>query len=195
MGNTRHRRCWGRPGSQGHVTWNALLGLGLCVILLLTQVGCRSVYRFHCTSRPFPAGVLVGQDMLGETPCTVKIPKHSVFTFCLPDGREKTHTVDLHSLKPSNPLAEIVSAPLMLAGAGLILSSGAHGDDEDKETDQPWAKDEKEKHRNDLNMGLVGFGAAGAGMGVFHLLGGDEASLNGYDIRVDFDEPARSVGQ
>jgi hypothetical protein len=177
------------------VTWNALLGGGLCVILVLTQVGCRSVYRFHCTSRPFPAGVLIGQDMMGETPCDVAIPKNSdyirdgkiVFTFCLPDGPEKTHTVDLHDLKASSPLAETVSAPLVLTGLALISSSGK--DDEDKETDHPWAKDEKEKHRNNLNMGLVGFGVAGAGAGVFHLLGGDEASLNGYEIRVDFNEP------
>jgi hypothetical protein len=44
-------------------------------------------------------------------------------------------------------------------------------------------------------MGLVGVGVAGAGAGVFHLLGGDTDSLHGYEICVDFNEPAESVGR
>jgi hypothetical protein len=89
------------------------------------QLGCRSVYRFECTSSPTEAGVVVQEQMLGETPCTVEIPKDSdlirdgkiAFVFCLQDGREKTNVVDLRGLRPSNPFAEIVSAPFVVAGA------------------------------------------------------------------------------
>ena len=42
--------------------------------------------------------MVVREQMLGETPCSIKIPKESdlvqdgkiEFTFCPPDGREKT---------------------------------------------------------------------------------------------------------
>jgi hypothetical protein len=174
----------------------------LCLMVASMQVGCRSVYRFHCTSVPFPAGVVIDEQMMGETPCDVAVPKDSdwirdgriEFTFCLPDGPEKTHTVNLHNLKPSNPMAEAISAPMMLTGVALLLSSGDHGQDEKEEIGRPWTKDEKEKHRNNLNMALVGFGVAGAGGGVYHLLGGNDDSLNGYKIHVDFNEPTQSVG-
>jgi hypothetical protein len=154
----------------------------LCVVLLLAQAGCRSVYRFHFTSRPMPAGVLVGQEMLGETECTVHIPKDSEwiqdgkieFTFCLPDGREKVHVVDLHGLRPSNPLAEIVSAPFVVLGAGLLLLSG--GDDEEDD--------------NDAERGLLGVGVLAVGAGVFQLLGGDGDSLTPYGVHVDFTKPS-----
>jgi len=45
--------------------------------LILSQLGCRSVYRFHCTSYPSEAGGLVADEMMGETPCDVEIPKDS----------------------------------------------------------------------------------------------------------------------
>lgn len=68
----------------------------ICAILALSGLGCRSVYRFRCTSRPTGAGVLVGEQRLGATACRIKIPKRSEliqdgrieFTFCLPDGRD-----------------------------------------------------------------------------------------------------------
>lgn len=38
----------------------------VCVILVLMHVGCRSVYRLRCTSEPPIAGVLVGEQMVGN---------------------------------------------------------------------------------------------------------------------------------
>ena len=145
----------------------------VCVMAVLTQVGCRSVYRLRCTSFPPIAGVLVSEQMMGETPCTVTIPKNSELirddkvemTFCLPDGREKTHVVDLHGLKPSNPLAEIVGMPFMLVGMGLILLSGDGDEDEDEEEDYPFATNDKKDKAGDLGMGPLGLGVMGAGAG------------------------------
>lgn len=171
----------------------------VCVMVVLAQVGCRSVYRLRCTSFSPVAGVLAGEQMMGETPCTVTIPKKSELirdhkvelTFCLPDGREKTHVVDLHGLKPSNPLAEAVSMPFMLAGVGLILLSGGGDEDEDEEEDSPFATHDKKHKAGNLGMGLLGLGVMGAGAGLHHLLGGDTDSLTGYDVHVYFDESAR----
>ena len=138
------------------------------------------------------AVVLVEQKVVGQTDCTVKIPRRShairdhriEMVFSLPDGREKTHVVDLRGLKPSNPFAETVSAPFMLLGAGLMLLAGG-GDDEDTSSDADHDKDS-----DDRRMGLLGFGTLGVGAGVFHLLGGDFDSLSGYPVHMSFHEPA-----
>ena len=132
---------------------------------------------------------------MGETPCTIAIPRNSEMirdhkvelTFCLPDGREKVHAVDLHGLKPSNPLAEIVSAPFMLTGLGLVLLFG--GSDEDEDEDAP-SYGNHEKHDNhDHGKTLLGLGVVGVGAGVYWLLGGDGDSLAGHEVHVDFDRP------
>ncbi|MGE5294585.1 MAG: hypothetical protein ACM3VT_07140, partial [Solirubrobacterales bacterium] len=73
----------------------------MCLFLILSQLGCRSVYRFRCTSNPSEAGVVIAEEMVGETPCDVEVPKDSEwiqdgkieFRFCLPDGRERTTVV------------------------------------------------------------------------------------------------------
>ncbi len=177
------------------VTFNVM-----CVTLVLTQVGCRSVYRLQCTSWPPVAGVLAGEQMMGETPCTVTIPKDSELirddkvelTFCLPDGREKTHVVDLHGLKPSNPFAEVVSMPFMLVGAGLVLLSGDSDENEDEVEEDPFATEDKKDKGGNRCTGLLGLGVMGAGAGVYYLFGGDADSLAGYDVHVYFDGPARN---
>jgi len=166
----------------------------ICMTLVLTQGGCRSVYRFRCTSHPPGAVVLVEQEVVGQTDCTVKIPRksHAIrdhkieMLFSLPDGRERTHVVDLRGLKPSNPFAETVSAPFIVLGAGLMLLAGG-SDDEDTSSDADHEKD------SDRRMGLLGFGTLGVGAGVFHLLGGDADSLSGYPVYIDFREPTEPV--
>lgn len=168
------------------------------MILVFTQVGCRSVYRLQCTAWPPVAGVLCGEQMMGETPCTVTILRNSELirdnkvelTFCLPDGRERPHVVDLHGLKPSNPLAEIVSMPVMLAGAGLLLLAGDPDEDEDEEEESPFATDHKKDKSDDRRTGLLGLGVMAAGGGLYHLFGGDADSLAGYEVYVDFRKPA-----
>ena len=172
------------------VTLNAV-----CMILALTQVGCRSVYRLECSSFPPVAGVLIGEQVMGETPCTIAIPRNSEMirdhkvelTFCLPDGREKVHVVDLHGRKPSNPLAEIVAAPFVFTGLGLVLLFG--GDDEDKDEDFPSFASHKKHDNHDHGVALLGWGVMGIGAGVYWLLGGDGASLSGHEVHVDFREP------
>ena len=163
----------------------------ICVMLLLSQVGCRSVYRFRCTSNPTEAGVVVQEEMQGETPCAVEIPKDSdliqdgqiTFRFCLQDGREKTKTVCLDGLKPTNPLAEIISAPFVLVGVVLMIPF-FDNDDEDEDSSSTGDEDD-----DNAETGLVGLGIAGAGLGIFHLLGGDMDAANGYEVHMDFDEP------
>ena len=168
------------------------------VALVFVQAGCRSVYRFQCTSRPSGAVILVGEEVVGQTGCTVKIPRKSdaiqdhriEMTFCLPDGREKRHIVDLRGLKPSNPFAETVGAPFMLLGAGLILLSGGSHEDEDEDT---FSDTDHKKDSSDHRMGLLGLGTLGAGAGLLHLFGGDFDSLSGYPIHVDFNEPPGAI--
>jgi hypothetical protein len=47
----------------------------VCAVLILSQLGCQSVYRFRCTSNPSEAGVVIAEEMVGETPCEVEIAK------------------------------------------------------------------------------------------------------------------------
>lgn len=171
-----------------HVTLSVV-----CAVLAIMQVGCRSVYRLRCTANPETAGVLAGGEMMGETPCVVKIPRRSELirhhkvdlTFCLQDGREKTHTVDLHGLKPSNPLAEAVAAPFLAVGAGLVRASGWGEDDDEENEDQD---------DDDAGSALIGAGGLGVGTGLYYLFGGDGDSLEGYKVHVDFEEPAKQAG-
>jgi hypothetical protein len=144
----------------------------VCLVLALTT-GCQSVYRLRCTSDPTPAGVLYDEQFLGETPCTIEIPKNSEWiqddqirlTFCLPDGERKGYTVDLCGLKPSSPLAEIVAAPFLLCG-GVMLWAGA-----DEEADD----DSFEEEEDDDDHGLfwLGLAVGAVGVGIYALLGGD----------------------
>jgi hypothetical protein len=103
-------------------------------MLILMQMGCRSAYRFHCTSSPTPVGVTIAEEMVGMTACDVQVPK-----------------------------------------------------------DSPWIKDgdsqEKKNVAKDLGVGAIGVVVLLAGSGVHQLLGGHPASLNAYEVRVDFDEP------
>lgn len=166
----------------------------VCVLLALSQVGCRSVYQFRCTSNPSEAGVVVREQMLGETPCSIKIPKDSdliqdgkvEFTFCLPDGRERKRIVDLHDLKPTNPVALVVSMPFLLTGIGLLWLAGADKDDEDF---SPTGSAGSEDAGGRVGSLLLGLGTLGLGAGVYSLLGGDTDSLSDYPVRVDFNEP------
>ncbi|MCX5643491.1 MAG: hypothetical protein NTZ17_02225 [Phycisphaerae bacterium] len=166
----------------------------VCVLLALSQVGCRSVYQFRCTSNPSEVGVVVREQMLGETPCSVKIPKKSdliqdgqiEFVFCLPDGREKKRVVDLHDLKPTNPVAWIVAAPFLLTGIGLLWLAGADKNDEDS---SPVGSAGSKDAGGRACSALLGVGTLGIGAGVYSLLGGDADSLNDYPVRVDFSEP------
>jgi hypothetical protein len=174
--------------------WRGAVRQAVAVSLVVAQLGCRSVYRFECTSSPTEAGVVVEEQMLGETPCTVEIPKDSdlirdgqiAFTFCLPDGREKTNVVDLHGLKPSSPFAEIASAPFVVAGFILLLPFllANHEDEDDSCTSE-----EDDKH-SDITTTLLGFGAMGIGYGVYRLCGGDLDAGKPRHVHVNFHEPA-----
>jgi hypothetical protein len=137
---------------------------------------------------------VVREEMLGETPCSVKIPKKSdliqdgkiEFVFCLPDGREKKRVVDLHSLKPTNPMAWIVAAPFLLTGVGLLWLGGADKNDENSSSaDRGGSKDAGGRACSTL----LGVGTLGIGAGLYSLLGGDTDSLSDYPVRVDFNEP------
>ncbi len=170
----------------------------ICVMLVLSQVGCRSVYRFRCTCNRPVAGVVICEEMVGETPCSVEIPRDSdwiqddriEFTFCLPDGREKKEIVDLHGLKPSNPAAEIVAAPFLLTGAIMLLLATDEDDDEEDSGFASHEHEEKDDDGDKLLTGLAGVGMAVTGMGLYHLLGGDSDSLAPREVHADFDEPA-----
>ncbi len=165
----------------------------LCLMLVFTQIGCRSVYRIHCTSDPAPAGVLAGEEFLGETECTVEIPSDSEWiendqielTFCLPNGAERKRVVELHGRKPSNPLAEFVSLPFMIGGAGLILMDD---DDDEEEEYDAWSDSDEDDDVEEL--GLMGLGVVAIGAGLYCLFGGDFDSLNACPVHVDFNEPA-----
>ena len=154
---------------------------------MLAPMGCRSVYRLRCTSEPAPAGVLVGQQFLGETACTVEIPKDSEWieegrielTFALPNGTEKKHIVDLRGRKPSNPVAEAVSLPFVLGG--VVLLWAGHEDDE---RDDSWDDDD-----DGAELTLLGAGALGAGIGLYLLLGGDFDGAKPLPVHVDFNAP------
>jgi hypothetical protein len=174
--------------------WRTVVRWMVLAVFVGGQLGCRSVYRFECTSSPIEAGVVVEEQMLGETPCTVEIPKDSdlirdgkiAFVFCLPDGREKTKVVDLCGLKPSNPFADIVSAPFVVAGFILLLPFLlANHDDEDNS----YTSDEDDKH-SDITTTLLGFGAMGIGYGVYRLCGGDPDAGKPRHVHVNFHEPA-----
>jgi len=138
--------------------------------------------------------VVVREQMLGETPCSIKIPKKSdliqdgkiEFTFCLPDGREKKRIVDLDDLKPTNPVAQIVAAPFLLTGVGLLWLAGADKNDEDS---SPADSAGSEDAGGSACSSLLGLGTLGIGAGLYSLLGGDTDSLNDYPVRVDFNEP------
>jgi hypothetical protein len=167
----------------------------VCGLLVLSGLGCRSEYRFRCTSRPAGAAVLAGQEMMGETACSFRIPKHSAlirdgqieFTFCLPDGREQKRVVDVHRVKATNPVAEAVAAPFWLTGLGLLLLTGNDPDEEGP----PFASENQSKSEHEkLSTALLGLGFAGIGAAVYALLGGDAESLRDYPLWVDFDEPA-----
>jgi hypothetical protein len=132
--------------------------------------------------------------MMGETPCNFKIPKKSnliqdgriEFTFCLPDGREKRHVVELQGVKATNPVAEVVAAPFLLAGFGLVLLFAGDSDDEDSS----WpSESQSEDERDRLSGTLLGLGFLVVGAGVYGLLGGDCESLRDYPVWVDFDAP------
>lgn len=166
-----------------------------CLLLILSQLGCRSVYRFRCTSDLCEAGVVIAEEMVGETPCDVEIPKDSEwiqdgkveFRFCLPDGLEKTKIVDLSGFTPSNPLAEVVAAPFFLVGFGAFLV--ASDDDEEDDEDSAGDRDEDEDKDNDLATGLAGLGVAGIGVGLYHLCGGKSEGMEVHEVHVDFNEP------
>ncbi len=167
-------------------------------------MGCRSVYRFHCISYPTGAGVTIAEEMVGVTECDVEVPKDSPwiqdgkveFTFHLPEEqatpgqvREKKRVVDLAGLKPSNPLADIISLPLIVAGVGLIWVAGETLKDDE---------DDPEKDRDvgeGLGIGLLGVGLVAAGIGAHWLCGGDSDSLTPRKVRADFDEPAVAPAQ
>jgi hypothetical protein len=136
---------------------------------------------------------VVREEMLGETPCSIKIPKKSgliqdgkiEFTFCLPDGREKRRVVDLHDVKPTNPVAQIVAGPFLLAGVGLLWLGGMGKNDEDSSA----ADSEHNDAGGRACSALLGLGTLGVGVGLYSLLGGHPDSLNDYPVRVDFNEP------
>lgn len=170
------------------------------VVLVLPGLGCQSVYRFRCTSKPSGAGVLIGQEMMGETPCNIKIPKKSgliqdgkiEFTFCPPDGREKKRIVDLHDLKPTNPAALVAATPFLVAGVGLLALTFS---DRDKD-DSAVAEESQSKNVGGKAItALAGLGVMGIGAGVYALLGGHTSSLSDYPVRVDFTEPEDGGGR
>ena len=164
----------------------------LCLVLIFTT-GCRSVYRFRCTSAPAPAGVLVGDEFVGETPCRIEVPRNSewiedgwvTLTFCLPDGREKVRLIDLGQCKASSPLAEIVSLPFAVVGLGLLWLATHDDEEEEDESDSLFPEDEDDDD-NDTGLFLAGLAVAGLGLGVYVLLGGDFEYL--HSVHVDFDE-------
>lgn len=173
-----------------HVTRGKMLRRALCLVLILSQMGCRSVYRFHCTSYPSEAGVLVADEMMGETPCDVMIAKDSdliqdgkvEFVFCLPDGRRKAKVVDLHGFKPSNPAAELVAAPFVLGG--VLLLGIAFNDDDDSSSATHDDDDENDR----LVTGLVGAGSLAIGAGLYYLLGGTSKGTRVHKVDVNFNE-------
>lgn len=164
----------------------------VCLCLVLSQMGCRSVHRFHCTSYPSEAGVLVADEMMGETLCDVMIPKDSdaiqdgkvEFVFCLPDGRKKAKVVDLHGFKPSNPAAELAAAPFVLGG--VLLLGIAFNDDDDSSSATHEGDDENDR----LVTGLAGAGSLGIGAGLYYLLGGASKGTRVHTVDVNFNESA-----
>lgn len=187
-------RSW--ENAMRHGRDKTMLKQVVCLCLVLSQMGCRSVYRFHCTSYPSEAGVLVADEMMGETPCDVQIPRDSdliqegkvEFVFCLPDGRRKAKVVDLHGSKPSNPAAELVAAPFVLGG--VLLLGIAFNDDDDSSS----ATHDDDDKNDRLVTGLVGAGSLGIGAGLYYLLGGTSRSSQVHKVDVNFnesqDEPA-----
>ncbi len=176
--------------------WGTRLKQIMCVVLVLGQMGCRSVYRFRCTSHPTPVGVTIEEEMVGMTACDVKVPKDSPwirdgkieFTFHLPDeqeaiggSRQRKRVVDMAGLRATNPLAEIVSGPFFLTGVGLVALAGETLQDEDADT--------KDKEKG-LGWGLFGFAVLAVGAGVYALCGGDSRSMSATEVRVNFDEPS-----
>jgi hypothetical protein len=198
MAKSQHYR--GRRNATGQI----LPRRAICVGLILMQLGCRSVYRFHCTSNPTPVGVTIAEEMVGMTACDVQVPKDSPwiqdgkieFTFHLPDeqvtpgrSRQKKYVVDLAGLKPSNPVAEVVSSPLFLAGVGLLSVAG------EALKDKKHDSEEKKNVAKDLGVGAVGVVVLATGSGVHQLLGGDARSLSACEVRADFDEPSADSAQ
>ncbi len=172
----------------------------VCVVLALSGLGCQSAYRFRCTSRPAGAVVLVGQERMGETACTFKIPKKSdliqdgqiEFTFCLPDGRQQKRVVDLHRVKATHPVAEVFAAPFVLTGAALLF---LFHDDSDNDDPPLASESQSNDDHGGLSGTLLGLGFVGIGAGVYALLGGDGESLSDYPLWVDFHEPQDPNGQ
>jgi hypothetical protein len=190
-----------RRRERRNVTPLTLVRRAVCVVLILLQMGCRSVYRFHCTSYPTGTAVTVAEEQVGMTSCDVEVPKDSAwiqdgkvaFTFYLPDekvtperSRQKTRVVDLSGLRPSNPVAEFVSSPFFLTGVGLLFLAGESLKDEDAN-----AKD-KEKG---LTWGIFGIAVLAVGAGVYALSGGDSKSMSHTEVRVNFDESEAPVTQ
>ena len=175
-----------KPRGRNLTGFSAIAREGLCLVLVFMQIGCRSVYRLDCTSEPAPAGVLIGEEFLGETSCTVEIPKDSDWIrdgrvelrFCLPNGQEQTRLVDLRGLEPSNPLAEIIAAPFVLGGLGLLWMGQ---DDED---------DDLLSGHDSQELTWLGLGALGIGAGVYLLLGGDLGRSDPCRVHVIFNESA-----
>ena len=167
----------------------------VCLLLVLSQFGCRSVYRFRCTSYPPEAGVVIAEEMVGETPCVVEVSKDSEwiqdgrieFTFCLPDGRERKKVVDVRCFKSSHPLAETVAMPFWIVGGGLIVWAAATLDDDD---DSDYSEDRDDDEDDAIVTGLAGFGVLGIGAAVYGLLGGQSEGLRTHKVLVYFDEPA-----
>lgn len=179
-----------KPRGRNPSRRSAIARKGLCLVLVFMQIGCRSVYRLHCTSEPAPAGVLIGQKFLGETTCTIKVPRDSDWIhdgrvelrFCLPNGQEQTRLVDLRGREPSHPLAEIVATPFVLAGVGLLWI----GQDDDKDDDLFSRHDDD----NGEELSWLGLGALGIGAGVYLLLGGDFGRSDRCQVHAIFGESA-----
>lgn len=164
----------------------------ICLLLAVTQLGCRSAYELNLSSKPSGATVAIGGQVYGITPYKLEIPKDSEViedncidvVYTLPDGRTITRTYDLRDYKQPNPVLDLAAGILVLPGLLLFMLSSSDKDDE--EDDQHYASpldDDEEDDKAGRKAGLIGLALMGLGALVYCVFGGCKES---NDVMVIF---------